>query len=191
MSRINTNVSSMVAVNVLNKNNSNLQTSLQRLSTGYRINSGKDDPAGLIASESLRSEQMATQTAISNAQRADNVVATADGGLGEVSNLLTQLTSLVSNSANSNSSALASDHSTPEPTYTYGRSALASSSTASAIAPGSPALRTGGRSDTGAYWKSSAGIDDTSYGRPITTGPSRPVRKCMKARRMMSATCPG
>ena len=50
MSRINTNVSSLVAVRVLNSNNTSLQTSLQRLSTGYRINSGKDDPAGLIAS---------------------------------------------------------------------------------------------------------------------------------------------
>jgi flagellin len=100
MSRINTNVSSMVAVNVLNKNNSNLQTSLQRLSTGYRINSGKDDPAGLIASESLRSEQMATQTAISNAQRADNIIGTAEGSLGEVSNLLVSLQGLVGNAAN-------------------------------------------------------------------------------------------
>ncbi len=100
MSRINTNVSSMVAVNVLNKNNSSLQTSLQRLSTGYRINSGKDDPAGLIASESLRSEQMATQTAISNAQRADNIIGTAEGSLGEVSNLLVSLQGLVGNAAN-------------------------------------------------------------------------------------------
>ena len=53
MSRINTNVSSLIAVNNLNKNNSSLQTSLERLSTGYRINSGKDDPSGLIASQSL------------------------------------------------------------------------------------------------------------------------------------------
>jgi flagellin len=90
----------MVAVNVLNKNNSALQTSLQRLSTGYRINSGKDDPAGLIASESLRSEQMATQTAISNAQRADNIIGTAEGSLGEVSNLLVSLQGLVGNAAN-------------------------------------------------------------------------------------------
>ena len=46
MSRINTNVSSIIAVNTLNKNNTALQSSLQRLSTGYRINSRKDDPAG-------------------------------------------------------------------------------------------------------------------------------------------------
>jgi flagellin len=84
MSRINTNVSSLIAVNNLNTNNRALQTSLQRLSTGYRINAGKDDPAGLIASESLRSEAKATTTAIGNAQRADNIVSTAEGSLGEV-----------------------------------------------------------------------------------------------------------
>jgi flagellin len=100
MSRINTNVSSLIAVSTLNKNNSALQTSLQRLSTGYRINSGKDDPAGLIASESLRAEQQATSTAISNAQRADNVIGTAEGSLGEISNLLVSLQGLVGDASN-------------------------------------------------------------------------------------------
>ena len=100
MSRINTNVSSLIAVNNLNKNNSSLQVSLQRLSTGYRINSGKDDPAGLIASQSLAAEQQATSTAISNAQRADNIIGTAEGSLGEVSNLLVSLQGLVGDAAN-------------------------------------------------------------------------------------------
>ena len=101
MSRINTNVTSLIAVNTLNKNNANLQTSLQRLSTGYRINSGKDDPAGLIASQSLAAEQQATTSAIGNAQRADNVIGTAEGSLGEISNLLVSLQGLVGSSANS------------------------------------------------------------------------------------------
>jgi flagellin len=100
MSRINTNVSSLVAVRVLNTNNASLQTSLQRLSTGYRINSGKDDPAGLIASESLKAEQQATTTAIANAQRADNIIGTAEGALSEVSNLLVSLQGLVGDAAN-------------------------------------------------------------------------------------------
>jgi flagellin len=100
MSRINTNISSQVAVRVLNSNNSALQTSLQRLSTGYRINSGKDDPAGLIASESLRAEQQATTTAIANAQRANNIIGTAEGALSEVSNLLVSLQGLVGDAAN-------------------------------------------------------------------------------------------
>ena len=101
MSRINTNIPSIIAVQNLNNNNTALQTSLERLSTGYRINSGKDDPAGLIASENLRAEQTATSTAIGNAQRADNIIGTAEGALGEVSNLLVSLQGLVGNAANS------------------------------------------------------------------------------------------
>ncbi|MDB5325093.1 MAG: flagellin [Phycisphaerales bacterium] len=101
MSRINTNVGSLIAQRALTSNQATLNTSLERLSTGLKINSGKDDPAGLIASESLKSEQAGITQAISNAQRADNVVSTAEGGLGEVSGLITQLSSLVNASANS------------------------------------------------------------------------------------------
>lgn len=70
MSRINTNVPSLVAARVLGTQNDSLQLSLERLSTGLKINSGKDDPAGLIASESLRSESRAIVAAIENANRA-------------------------------------------------------------------------------------------------------------------------
>src|SRR3974390_3947881 len=101
MSRINTNVSSLIAQRVLAKNNSNLSQSLERLSTGLKINSGADDPAGLIASENLRGEQAGITQAIDNANRANNIIGTAEGGLSEVSSLLTQLQSLVTQSANS------------------------------------------------------------------------------------------
>src|ERR1041385_8467506 len=101
MSRINTNVSSLIAQRVLGQNNNKLNTSLQRLSTGLRINSGADDPAGLIASENLRAEQVGLTTAIDNAQRATNIIGTAEGGLNEVSSLLTQLQGLVGQAASS------------------------------------------------------------------------------------------
>jgi flagellin len=101
MSRINTNVSSLIAQRVLGKNNNSLNQSLQRLSTGLKINSGADNPAGLIASENLRAEQAGITQAIDNANRASNIIGTAEGGLSEVSSLLTQLQSLVSQSANS------------------------------------------------------------------------------------------
>jgi flagellin len=101
MSRINTNVSSLIAQRVLRKNNDELNQSLERLSTGLKINSGADDPAGLIASENLRAEQSGLTQAISNANRASTIVGTAEGGLSEVSNLLTQLQSLVSATASS------------------------------------------------------------------------------------------
>lgn len=100
MSRINTNVSSLVAQRVLGQNNFGLNDSLERLSTGLRINRGKDDPAGLIASENLRSEIKAVGAAINNAERAERVVNIAEGGLQEVSGLLTELQGLITNSAN-------------------------------------------------------------------------------------------
>lgn len=101
MSRINTNVQSLLAQRVLGQNNNSLNQSLERLSTGLRINRGKDDPAGLIASERLRSEKSSINAAIGNAERADQVVNIAEGGLSEVSSLLTELQGLVTNSANS------------------------------------------------------------------------------------------
>ena len=101
MSRINTNLQSLVAQNALRKNQASLSTSLERLSTGLKINSGADDPAGLIASENLKSEQTGITSAINNANRATNVVGTAEGGLSEVSDLLTQLQGLITSTANS------------------------------------------------------------------------------------------
>src|SRR5688500_9059902 len=101
MRKINTNVSSLIAQRVLKKNNSALNTSLERLSTGLKINKGADNPAGLIASENLRSEKAGISQAINNAERASNIIGTAEGGLSEVSSLLTELTSLVGQAANS------------------------------------------------------------------------------------------
>ncbi len=101
MSRINTNVSSLIAQRVLRRNNDSLNKSLERLSTGLKINKGADNPAGLIASENLRAEKAGITQAIDNAGRAGNIVGTAEGGLGEVSSLLTELQGLVNQSANS------------------------------------------------------------------------------------------
>lgn len=100
MSRINTNVPSLIAQRVLGNQTRGLNTSLERLSTGFRINRGADDPAGLIASENLRSEKVAIQAAIGNAQRAEQVVNVAEGGLGEINGLLLEVQSLVGQSAN-------------------------------------------------------------------------------------------
>lgn len=101
MSRINTNVSSLIAQSRLNRTNNDLQTSLTRLSTGLRINSAKDDPAGLLASEALRSDITSLNKAISNTKRATQIVATADSALGQVSNLLNNMRGLIVEAANS------------------------------------------------------------------------------------------
>jgi flagellin len=101
MTRINTNVQSLVARNTLRQSNASLEQSLTRLSTGLRINTGKDDPAGLIASENLRSDITSIQRAITNTDRANQVIATADSALGRVSGLLNDIRGLVTESANS------------------------------------------------------------------------------------------
>jgi flagellin len=100
MARINTNPASLIAQRNLTQNNKSLNTTLERLSTGLRINRGKDDPAGLIASESLRSEKAALTSAIGNAERTDQLVNIAEGGLQELSNLLTDVRGLVTATAN-------------------------------------------------------------------------------------------
>ena len=100
MTRINTNIPSMIAQRVLGANNNQLNQSLERLSTGLAINRGKDNPAGLIASQNLRAEKSALGAAIKNAERADQVANIAEGGLNEVSSLLTELQSIVTTTAN-------------------------------------------------------------------------------------------
>jgi flagellin len=107
MTRINTNVSSLVAQNTLARSHASLNQALTRLSTGLRINSGQDDPAGLIASENLRSDITSIQGAISNTNQANEVIGTADSALGQVSSLLNDIRGLVTQSANTG--ALSSD----------------------------------------------------------------------------------
>ncbi len=100
MTRINTNVSSLVAQQTLQRSNTQLQQALVRLSTGLSINVGKDNPAGLIASEVLRSDIISVERAISNSERASQLISTADSALGQVSSLLNDIRGLVSEAAN-------------------------------------------------------------------------------------------
>src|ERR1700739_425917 len=107
MTRINTNVGSLIAQTALSRSHSQLQTSLTRLSTGLRINTGADDPSGLIASQSLGSDITDVNAAISNSQQANELIATADSALSQVSSLLNDISGLVAQSANTG--ALSSD----------------------------------------------------------------------------------
>ena len=100
MARINTNIGSIIAQNNLARSGNDLQTHLQRLSTGLRINRGADDPAGLIVSERLRSEMRGIDQGIKNSERASSVIATTEGYLNEVADLLNSMKALVVESAN-------------------------------------------------------------------------------------------
>jgi flagellin len=70
------------------------------LSTGLRINSGKDDPAGLIAAAQLGNEIGSTNAAISNTKSAENMINTADGALSQITTLLNDIRSLITQTAN-------------------------------------------------------------------------------------------
>ena len=100
MSRINTNIPALLGTRILNQNTAALNKSLERLSTGLRINRGADDPADLIASENLRKQIRGTETAVKNAERAANIVSTAEGALQEVSSMLLDVQALLSEVAN-------------------------------------------------------------------------------------------
>jgi flagellin len=100
MARINTNVPSLVARANLQRSQQELEVRLSRLSTGLRIARGADDPAGLIVSERLRSDIKGTDQGIKNAERASSVIATTEGALSEVSDLLNSIRALIVESAN-------------------------------------------------------------------------------------------
>ncbi|MHC4697742.1 MAG: flagellin, partial [Planctomycetota bacterium] len=101
MSRINSNIPSLVAQRNLAAQQQSLSLSLERLATGLRINRGADDPAGLIVSERLRSEISVIHQAVTNSSRAINVIATTEGALNEVGVLLNDIKALLVEAANS------------------------------------------------------------------------------------------
>lgn len=100
MARINTNIPSVIAQSNLAKNQGELQMRFERLSTGLRINRGKDDPAGLIISERLRSDIRGVEQAVKNSDRASSVIATSEAALNEINDLLNSIKSLIVESAN-------------------------------------------------------------------------------------------
>jgi flagellin len=86
--RINTNVSAMNALRNVSASGDAFAKSITRLSTGMRINSAADDPAGLIVSENFKAQLSGITQAMSNSQDAINYAKTAEGALAEVNNLL-------------------------------------------------------------------------------------------------------
>lgn len=89
--RINTNTSSLDALRNLHLADRAQQQSLLRLSSGLRINSGADDPSGLVISERLRAQVSALKQVQENSQNATNLVSTADAALAKVSDLLSTI----------------------------------------------------------------------------------------------------
>ncbi|PCJ52447.1 MAG: hypothetical protein COA79_24165 [Planctomycetota bacterium] len=98
--RIVNNINAIRASRQLAKSNEQFSKSLERLSSGLKINSGSDNPAGLIISEQLRGQITGIRQAIDNSQKAINVIGTAEGALQEVSSLLLTVRRLAIDSAN-------------------------------------------------------------------------------------------
>ncbi len=89
--RINTNIASITAMRNLRAADAAQRKSLERLSTGLRINRAADDPSGLVISEQLRAQIASMKQALRNSQDASNLVGTAEAALNEVNSLLVQI----------------------------------------------------------------------------------------------------
>jgi len=98
--RINHNISAINANRWLAMNDSAMSKSLERLSSGLRINSAGDDPAGLVISENMRAQITGLNQAIQNGELASTMVQTAEGALSEVHSLLNSMRELALHAAN-------------------------------------------------------------------------------------------
>ncbi|HOL36709.1 MAG TPA: flagellin [Rubrivivax sp.] len=97
---INTNLVSLNAQRQLNKSQTALATSMQRLSSGLRVNSAKDDAAGLAISERMSTQVRGMTVAARNANDAISLAQTAEGALGSVSNVFQRMRELAVQAAN-------------------------------------------------------------------------------------------
>ena len=103
--RINTNVPALNTSRVLDRSTRDLNRSLERLSSGLRINRASDDAAGLAIAEGFRTQVRGTQTAQRNAQDGISLVQTAEGALSETTNILQRVRELAVQAANGTQSS--------------------------------------------------------------------------------------
>lgn len=108
MLSVNTNMNSLVAQNNLMSSQTRLNSSLQKLSTGLQINSAADNPAGLVTSSLENAQISGLQQSIQNIQTGSALVQTADSSLANINDLLVQVRSLATNSANTATQSTAS-----------------------------------------------------------------------------------
>ena len=98
--RINYNVSAMLTNNALANNDNLLSQSLQRLSTGLKINSAKDNPAGMAMAKRMNAQLESLSVANNNASDGVSIMEIADGAMSEMSEMLQRLNELAIKSAN-------------------------------------------------------------------------------------------
>jgi flagellin len=110
MAVVNTNVNATVAQNALVRNERQMNTAMERLSTGQRINGAKDDAAGLAISSRMTSQVRGLEVGIRNANDAISMISTADGALVEVGNMLQRMRELALQSANGTTTSADRDY---------------------------------------------------------------------------------
>ena len=103
--RINTNINAMVAVNQMAKNTALQSASMEKLSTGLRINKAADDAAGLAISEKMRSQIRGMEQADRNVQDGISMIQTAEGALEEATNIAQRMRELTIQGANDTNTA--------------------------------------------------------------------------------------
>lgn len=102
---VNTNVAAMTAQRYLNNSADSTQKSMERLSSGYRINSAKDDAAGLQISNRLTSQSRGLDMAVKNANDGISIAQTAEGAMNESTNILQRMRDLALQSSNGSNSS--------------------------------------------------------------------------------------
>ena len=100
MSVINTNISGLIGLNNLRLTNLGLKTSLERLSSGLRINKAADDPSGLAIAKGMEAQIGGIRTAVQNGEDGINLIHTADGALAETHDILMRMRDLAVRAAN-------------------------------------------------------------------------------------------
>ena len=104
MAVINTNIKSLITQDALNINNRHLSTAMERLSTGYRINSASDDATGLTISTRMETQIKGLTMAVKNAHDGISVIGTAEGAMEEITAMLQRMRELAIQSANDTNS---------------------------------------------------------------------------------------
>lgn len=97
---VNTNISSLIAQNNVTKANNAFSTSVERLSSGLRINKASDDVAGLSISEKLKAQTRSIYQAVRNGNEAINLLQVTDGALREIGNILGRMRELGESASN-------------------------------------------------------------------------------------------
>ena len=110
MASVNTNISATIAQNALTKNERSMNTAMERLATGKRINGAKDDAAGLAISSRMTSQIRGLEVGVRNAGDAISMISVADGAMVEVGNMLQRMRELALQASNGTTTSADRDY---------------------------------------------------------------------------------